>query len=205
MTGNYVNRLKCEICQYLAFSIANLKIHIESIHEGVTYSCDSCEKIFTTRGNLRTHQEIHGKEILPYPKCPYKTYSKNYLKTHDKQIHGEATLKCKLCNYKTTRHGHLYRHIRIYMIQRKKLTARIVLISRPTKIVSNYIDKLYMMAKLSSVIFAIIGPVIKPTSTGTRRQFMIRVAFLNVPIVTLKQEVNPILVDMRILCTPPLV
>ena len=34
----------------------HLKEHVESIHEGVRYSCDQCDYRATTKGNLKRHE-----------------------------------------------------------------------------------------------------------------------------------------------------
>ena len=38
------------------------KEHEESIHDGITHSCDFCEMTFTTKGHLRTHiKKVHNE------------------------------------------------------------------------------------------------------------------------------------------------
>ena len=38
------------------------KEHEESIHEGITHSCDFCEMICTTKGHLRAHiKKVHNE------------------------------------------------------------------------------------------------------------------------------------------------
>ena len=39
--------------------------HIKTIHEGVRYQCDTCEKSFTQLYNLKKHmKQVHEKEYV---------------------------------------------------------------------------------------------------------------------------------------------
>ena len=51
----------CDNCQYKAPTPTHLKTHVESIHEGVRYPCDQCDYKATQKGNLATHRKINHK------------------------------------------------------------------------------------------------------------------------------------------------
>ena len=54
-------------CDYQATKKGDLKRHIESIHEGVHYTCDQCEYKATQKGDLRKHvksKQMHGWKEL---------------------------------------------------------------------------------------------------------------------------------------------
>ena len=53
------NAHRCGICQALFYSKMGLYYHRKNKHEGVRYSCESCDYKATTQGNLKRH--IKGK------------------------------------------------------------------------------------------------------------------------------------------------
>ena len=79
----------CYPCDYKATNVGNLKTHIQSIHEGVCYSCDQCDYKATEKGSLKKHVEsIHEGVRYSCDYCEYKATRKEHLKRHLKSIHG---------------------------------------------------------------------------------------------------------------------
>ena len=53
----------CDKCTYKTITIPNLKQHKASSHEGVRYPCDQCDILpFTAVGSLRRHKVSVHKE-----------------------------------------------------------------------------------------------------------------------------------------------
>ena len=57
---------------YIATRAIILKVHVESIHKGVTYPCSQCEFDATTANYLRRHVKSKHKMLrYPCPECEY--------------------------------------------------------------------------------------------------------------------------------------
>ena len=48
-------RHSCDTCNYEAITVATLKLHIQSVHEGITYPCDLCDFVSKHKSNLINH------------------------------------------------------------------------------------------------------------------------------------------------------
>ena len=52
----------CEQCTYVSLSQTSLKLHVQTVHEGIRYPCDSCNYEATQKQNLERHKRnAHGK------------------------------------------------------------------------------------------------------------------------------------------------
>ena len=88
----------------------HLKIHIESVHGNVTYSCNQCE--YTVK---QTWRKIWGDtlhlsmEVLVSPviNVNIRKKRKGRLKTHIKSLHGNIEYPCDKCEYQFTHKRHL--------------------------------------------------------------------------------------------------
>ena len=79
---------RCGICQALFNSKSGLFRHRKNIHEGVRYSCDSCDYKATTTGHLKKHKEsIHEGVRYSCDCCDYKATQISHLKTHKQAKH----------------------------------------------------------------------------------------------------------------------
>ena len=68
-----------------------MKQHAKLVHEGTTFNCHKCEKVFTCNSNLRVHLEWHdlkenGLTII-CKKCNKKFSGRIYFNNHVKRIH----------------------------------------------------------------------------------------------------------------------
>jgi len=84
------HRYSCSQCKYFALTTRNLKIHVDSKHEGVRFPCPECDFAATTAGILKTHVEsIHEGVRYPCSKCEYAATTagilKNQLKVYTKE------------------------------------------------------------------------------------------------------------------------
>ena len=86
-----MNDFKCDLCEKLFSDIPELKRHIEAIHEKITYKCEMCSKVYTSKSYLTLHKKNHysNGNVRQY-KC--KVCGKDFkevgsLKFHLKSIH----------------------------------------------------------------------------------------------------------------------
>ena len=66
-----------------------LKLHVRSIHEGIKYDCNVCDKSFTQRPHLKKHKiTVHlSSENLPCKICDFKGKTQEHLNKHIKNMH----------------------------------------------------------------------------------------------------------------------
>ena len=79
----------CDVCERRFSQKCNLITH-QRLHTGERpYPCPSCDKRFTQKGNLDAHLKTHTKE-KPYPctTCGKKFAFKASMLSHVKQAHG---------------------------------------------------------------------------------------------------------------------
>ena len=92
----------CTECKLTASQAQNLKIHVESKHEGVRYPCCKCEYAATRASYLKVNiKNIHDGVIYLYSKCEFTATSaqnlKNHVESKQKVIHilNVSILRCK--------------------------------------------------------------------------------------------------------------
>ncbi|XP_067686103.1 uncharacterized protein [Haliotis asinina] len=104
-------------CKFETFRRQVFTGHVNT-HKGIqTYTCDVCQKKFSTAGNLRSHRIVHKEKSLkcPYSGCDFATRLKNRLDQHVKLMHTHRDSKphvCPHCPYKTAIKGNLLKHQR---------------------------------------------------------------------------------------------
>merc|ERR1711860_204768 len=108
-----VTNFRCDKCDKIFFSNANLKRHTQSVHEGVKFPCKQCPAIYSYHDTLRRHMKnYHGGLRMRFPcsECP-KVYSyKSELRRHVKAIHEGFQFECELCSKTFSQKGSLRRH-----------------------------------------------------------------------------------------------
>ena len=136
-----VKNLNCSECDIHFKSDISLRIHIQSVHEGLGYNCNQCDMNFTSKYGLRRHIEVlhqkikhtcHvcGKQFLdkdnltlhienkhegvryPCNLCDYKAPIRKSLAFHKKSVHEGVKHPCTECAYKATTKPSLLRHLR---------------------------------------------------------------------------------------------
>jgi uncharacterized Zn-finger protein len=114
-------RLQCHVCEKTLCSANALKIHIESVHEGIKrYSCDLCTTSFVYEAYLKQHiQVVHEGYRPPAATCPdcgkqFKFISN--MTRHRRITHrGESIQRrhfCQICKVMFMKVSLLHKHIR---------------------------------------------------------------------------------------------
>ena len=104
----------CHLCDYRVRTKKSLKIHIQSVHEGVRYTCNDCDFYATTKRILRIHiQSIHEGMNYSCDKCNFESTYERHLLRHIQAKHDGIKYPCQLCQYKASRKESLRKHIKI--------------------------------------------------------------------------------------------
>ena len=109
MVNSIKKAFKCEICNSLYTTKANLERHSLSVHEGKKpFKCEICGKCFTQMITFKKHNaSIHkGEKLFKCDICDKKFYQKVHMKEHVLSVHeGNKPFKCDLCDYKFSRNS----------------------------------------------------------------------------------------------------
>ena len=102
MAGEIQKPNKCSICGYSCSRKNDLKIHVESAHEGKKpHKCSICEYRCSRKSNLKQHVEsVHeGKKSHVCYICEYSCSHSGALKKHMESVHeGKKSQKCSFCD-----------------------------------------------------------------------------------------------------------
>ena len=78
-------------------------------------NCIFCDKQFTLKANLKVHVEtVHEGIKIKCDKCDYKTGQKVSLRRHQQSMHGGMRIKCSFCEKEYKWEVDLRRHTRSY-------------------------------------------------------------------------------------------
>ena len=99
----------CHICDKKLSEQITLRKHIVSNHEKKKiFPCDSCQSVFDTSEQLKTHQDTH----LVCPICDKIFSRKGNVNQHLKTTHStERDFECTECDQKFTRAWSLKQHV----------------------------------------------------------------------------------------------
>ena len=101
----------CVHCDYKSARQTHMKIHNQSVHEGIKYACNQCEYQATQGSNLKKHQQSkHDFVQLKCNRCDYAARRLDHLKIHKQAVHEGVKYSCQRCNFQTSRRGHLKEH-----------------------------------------------------------------------------------------------
>ena len=111
------NKFKCEFenCQRSYQSSKALRLHVKSVHEGVSYDCDQCDKSFAQKGDLKRHVEIVHMNMKNFKcdECDQSFGQKAHLESHISTVHrNEKNFKCDTCGKSFGLKQNLNKHIR---------------------------------------------------------------------------------------------
>ncbi|KAK7070273.1 hypothetical protein SK128_017962, partial [Halocaridina rubra] len=108
-------KLACQICERLFTTKSNLKRHIRRHTGEKPFSCPECDCKFTWRDALISHQRLHSGE-KPYncDICQKSFRSKPNLLSHRKVHTGDRPYVCEVCGKTYTQNCHLKVHKRLH-------------------------------------------------------------------------------------------
>ncbi|XP_037036082.1 zinc finger protein 431-like [Bradysia coprophila] len=91
-------RHQCPTCGRRLRTYGQLTQHLK-VHEGKTFPCDQCDKIFPYYARLRLHRFTHATELkFECDQCSKKFKQKKYLLQHKATHTNERRYACKFCN-----------------------------------------------------------------------------------------------------------
>ena len=83
------------------------------MHDGVKYSCDECDKIYSYFHCLKEHKEtIHDGVKYACDQCEYEANQKIQLEHHKIKKHNGIKYSCDQCKYITYHRKGIYQHKR---------------------------------------------------------------------------------------------
>lgn len=98
-------------CKYCPKAFSDISAHIVHTrrHEGVTYTCEICQKQLCNHSGLYHHMKsVHENNVFECDYCGMKTNQKHNLKMHIKTVHFKV--KRYKCSYCQKQFYHRYNH-----------------------------------------------------------------------------------------------
>ena len=88
----------CKLCDFETKAALNLSIHVKKTHNLQRTTCTECNK--TVKDISRHKRAMHSGDQIEYECkiCSFKTYIKDYLRSHVKTVHKKKAMQCKECN-----------------------------------------------------------------------------------------------------------
>ena len=103
----------CDKCEKMFSTKAHFLRHVKSVHDNVRYNCDKCNKSFSRIDKLQRHiKSIHENIRYPCDQCD-KTFSlKDKLQLHIQSIHEKVRYNCEECGKYFSQKSNLQVHIK---------------------------------------------------------------------------------------------
>ena len=89
---------RCNLCDYVPSkpSKKTIRIHKESVHDGLKHQCPHCEREWTTRSNMKKHIESrHSGKKKQCSRCNFTTAVTANLKYHERKEHLTVQFHCR--------------------------------------------------------------------------------------------------------------
>ena len=76
------------MCDFQASKLAKLKEHKMTAHDGASFPCDECEKVFPSPKGLKDHKAVHRSgPKFQCEECGFSTTVVESLQTHIDSVH----------------------------------------------------------------------------------------------------------------------
>ena len=103
--------LHCSTCDIQYSEKAAFEEHLKTVHR--PFSCDVCERRFSQKCNLITHQRLHtGERPYPCPQCDKRFTQKGNLDAHLKTHTKEKPYPCTTCGKKFAFKASMLSHVK---------------------------------------------------------------------------------------------
>ena len=106
----------CPLCDDGFILKAEMKTHIERVHEGKRYYCERCESSFSMEASLKKHVEQVHEKRRPHlcTICGSSSKTKQALELHIAHVHeNKKSHMCSICGYECVMRFTLTKHMRI--------------------------------------------------------------------------------------------
>ena len=118
--GQEVKKFKCNLCNFSTDYAANVRLHIQVLHEkNRPFKCEEagCKFETGTKQNLQVHSDsVHRGIRFRCDVCGHESPSASYLKIHKEVVHeNKMKFKCKKCDYQTYYAANLKTHLKTHL------------------------------------------------------------------------------------------
>ncbi|XP_077287562.1 uncharacterized protein LOC143912191 [Arctopsyche grandis] len=106
---------KCNECTKTFAASHYLRRHISGVHEKKKFICEKCQRAFSRRYELTTHEKSHNNQphiSCLYSTCDKKFYAKFLMKKHFLNSHADKMLICDECGKAFRLKYRLMKHIK---------------------------------------------------------------------------------------------
>lgn len=95
-----IKEYRCPHCIYESGDPKLLKSHIDSAHLGISYECDICHSVFTSKTGLYNHSRTVHSDLRPFicQECGEAFKRKKNLDTHIDNKHSTVIYSCTKCD-----------------------------------------------------------------------------------------------------------
>ena len=87
----------CKQCGELFYRKFKLTLHIQSVHDGIKYKCNKCEKQYSGKNGLQQHIRYEHEVRYPCQFCVFRGTSQSKLRQHTEKIHDGEKYQCEFC------------------------------------------------------------------------------------------------------------
>ncbi|XP_055622413.1 zinc finger protein 417-like [Toxorhynchites rutilus septentrionalis] len=110
---------KCDSCDKTYCRKENLRQHREREHLLIRYPCDVCGKVFSTKDILSVHRKLHNADVqYKCDQCDQVFNSNKYLYKHKQKHRGIKKFVCSFCGKSFLVGEYLKDHLRIHTGER---------------------------------------------------------------------------------------
>ncbi|KAJ2953353.1 hypothetical protein O0L34_g943 [Tuta absoluta] len=102
----------CKQCNFSTSTFSKLCVHRNKNHldHKLTYECDHCGRVVTSRPAMVKHLEIHGEKKFACDVCGYSTFTLEVMRRHVLTHVEEKPYKCSQCPVSFIQRAQLQRH-----------------------------------------------------------------------------------------------
>ena len=110
--------VQCPICSKWLSRNADLKLHIENVHEKEKFNCDFCNRCYSSEQALKRHMTVAHNKITDFKckSCNFYFGSRSTLNAHIKRVHTQTKEHvCAVCDKAFGNICHLNDHANVHL------------------------------------------------------------------------------------------